>query len=91
MTATRYRIHPDLSFRIIDGEAVILQVATTTYYSLNPTGTVLWEALRDGATRDEMVGKILETYDVDRPTAEKDVDALLEDMTRENLLATEEV
>lgn len=86
----RYRIHPDLSFRIIDGEAVILQVATTTYYSLNPTGTVLWELLRDGATRDEMVGRLLETFDVDRPTAERDVDALLEDLARENLVATDE-
>lgn len=32
--------------RVIDGEAVIIHFGTNYYYSLNPAGTVLWEALR---------------------------------------------
>lgn len=82
----RYRAHPDLTSRVIDGEAVILQIATTTYYSLNPSGTLLWEALREGATRDDLVGRLVDEYGIDRPTAERDVDALLADLVAENLV-----
>ena len=89
MAEKRYRVHPDLSTRVIDGEAVILQVATTTYYSLNQTGTALWEMLKEGATRDALAEKIVAAYDVDRATAERDVEALLADLVTEKMVVEE--
>ena len=89
MAEKRYRVHPDLSTRVIDGEAVILQVATTTYYSLNQTGTALWEMLKEGATRDALAEKIVAAYDVDRATAERDVEALLADLVAEKMVVEE--
>lgn len=87
--AVRYRVHPDLAFRVIDGEAVVLQVKTTTYFSLNPSGTVLWGTLQEGATRDALVDRLLAAFDVDRPRAEADVDALLADLKAESLVVEE--
>jgi len=39
--------------RVIDGEAVIIHFGTNYYYSLNPAGTVLWEALRQPCRMSE--------------------------------------
>ena len=41
---------------------------------LNESGLILWNKLLEGADREQLVGAILEEYDIDRATAEKDVD-----------------
>lgn len=45
--------------------------------TLNETGAFLWEKFSQGMDRGEAVGALLEAYDVDRETAERDVDAFI--------------
>ncbi len=35
------------AWRMVEGEVVILNAETTYYYSLNPTGTIIWKLLLD--------------------------------------------
>lgn len=46
--------------------------------SLNETGAFLWKCLEKPCTREELLEDFLAEYDVERETAEKDVDEFLE-------------
>ena len=45
--------------------------------SLNGSGSLLWDALVECADREALVAKVLDTYDIDRATAEADVDSFI--------------
>ena len=44
---------------------------------LNECGGFLWDLLENDMSRDSLVCALLDAYEVDRPTAERDVDAFV--------------
>lgn len=90
MSAKRLRPNPDISWRVIDGEIVILVIRTLTYYSLNEVGTFAWSKLAEKPlTREELLAAILAEFDVDRATAAADLDELLADLVKQDLVREE--
>jgi len=77
----------ELEWRALEGEIVVLDATASQYLSMNKTGAVLWSALAEGATREELVAKLVETFDVDTATAARDLDAFLEALEAKGLLA----
>ncbi len=78
----------DLEWREIDSDIVILDGRDATYLTLNGSGALLWRRLAGSATRDELVGALLECYEVDHPTAAADTDAFLAALAEQGLLAS---
>jgi hypothetical protein len=75
-------------WRLVDGESVIVNLETSYYYGLNRSGTLLWTALADRArSADELARELAEACGIDEARARGDVDALLADLTREDLLS----
>jgi hypothetical protein len=75
-----------LSTREMDGEMVILDLASGHYFNLNEVGAFLWERI-DGRHRiEQLVQAVLEDYRVDEATARKDVRNLLQELVREGLI-----
>lgn len=85
----RYVHNPDVAWRVIDDEAVLLAIETTTYYSLDPVGTFIWKAFAEGASQEEVLTRVLATYEVDEATARADLDELVGDLVAERLLVPE--
>ena len=54
--------------------------------NLNETGAFLWEILAKGATKEELVAKLLEEYDVDEKTATKDVGTFINKLSEAKLV-----
>ena len=54
--------------------------------TLNETGGFLWKKLTDGASKDELISAILDTYDIDEETAVSDVERFLAKLTNAHLL-----
>ena len=54
--------------------------------NLNETGAFLWRLLEKSSTESEMVDALLNEYEVDRETAEKDVKAFVEKLTEAKLV-----
>lgn len=52
----------------------------------NETAAFIAELLKDEITEEEIVNRILDTYDVDENTAKKDVKRLLDTFKREGFL-----
>jgi hypothetical protein len=79
-----------LNWREIDGEVVVLDIEQSHYLNLNPTGSVLWLLLADGATQQQLVSKLVEEFAVDESTARGDVLAFVAGCRENGLLAMDE-
>ncbi len=69
-----------------DGELVALDAQASAYLSGNATATLLWPALAEGTSREELYERLISAFDVDRAIAERDVDAFVADLEARNLL-----
>jgi Coenzyme PQQ synthesis protein D (PqqD) len=78
-----------IAWNAVGDNVVALDLTSSTYYSTNGTGTLLWELLSEGANRAELVNTLVERFDVGRETVERDVDAFLADLERAQLLTNE--
>ncbi len=80
------RVPKDTLLRELDGETVLLNLATGNYYSLDPVGTDLWKALTTSADIAAAIAALLEEYDVAEDELARDVETLLGDLEREGLV-----
>jgi hypothetical protein len=68
------------------GEVVALDETELAYLAANASGSLLWAELARGATRQRLVTRLVETFEIDSATAERDVDAFLADLDSRGLL-----
>ena len=70
----------------IEGEAVLLDMESSYYFSLNETGTRIWRGLEDGKTEAEIIEGLVAEFDVTREEAEQTTHAFLESLRSEGLV-----
>ncbi len=46
--------------------------------TLNETGVFMWNILKNGATKDDLVNAVINEYEIDEKTASNDIDGFLE-------------
>lgn len=81
------KLNSDLvDWREIDGEIIAVDLQTAEYLSLNDSATMLWHALAQGSTREQMVALLQSAYGVNKVTAVADVDVFLATMDQRGLL-----
>lgn len=71
--------------KVLDGEAVLLDLAAGSYFGLDPVGTHIWELL-DGRALREVRDAILLEFEVDAATAEKDLIRLVGELVQKDLV-----
>ncbi|WP_210438697.1 PqqD family protein [Nocardioides xinjiangensis] len=81
----RLRDH-DLVLREIDGETVLLDLAGSTYFAVNRTGTFLLELLRDDQDRESLVDALARQFELGDDQAAADTDAFLTALREQDLL-----
>jgi hypothetical protein len=77
-----------LEWREVEGEVIVLDLEGSVYMSLNGSGAVCWHALAEGATREEIVRRLTDEFDVARERAERDVADFLQELRSHGLLET---
>ena len=81
------RLRPNaLDWRVIDDEVVMLDAEQSQYLATNPSGTLLWQRLQQGATLSQLVELLTSTYDVDEQRASADADAFLAELRARELI-----
>lgn len=70
----------------LDGETVILNLESGTYYSLDPVGTRIWSLIQESKTVGEIRDTILEEYEVEPDRCEQDIIALIEQLVDTGLV-----
>jgi PqqD family protein of HPr-rel-A system len=59
-------------------------------FTLNPAGMEIFEMLRQEKNNEEILGSILEKYDVDQDMAEKDLDDFMHHLETYQIIETDE-
>jgi hypothetical protein len=84
---TYFRVNsPDVTNEIIDGEAVIINLVTGNYYSLEGEGAEIWSLLASGATIYAIVDQMTRCYAGDRATISESVLGLALQLQQEQLI-----
>jgi Coenzyme PQQ synthesis protein D (PqqD) len=78
--------HPDVVWRRVGEEAVLVNLKTNRIYSLNDTGARLWELISSGHDRESAEATLLEEFEVGKEELRNEVAAVLQDLAREGLI-----
>ncbi len=80
------RIPPDVMFRELVDEAVILDLKSQRYYGLDLVGTRLWQLLTEHGRVDDVVEAMLGEFDVDEGTLRQDIGTFLGRLEEQGLV-----
>ena len=84
---TRYRTNgPRFVDESVDGEALIMDMVTGTYFTCLSTSTVAWDALKRGVEPGAVASLIARTYDVALADVERDLDRFVAELIEEEML-----
>ena len=85
----RFRVHEqEVAAKVIDGEAIIINLTTGVYYSLDPTGSEIWSLLEARHDLDTTVGHLCGRFDVSEGACRSDVERLVEQLLEERLIVS---
>ncbi|MBF0498456.1 MAG: lasso peptide biosynthesis PqqD family chaperone [Deltaproteobacteria bacterium] len=70
----------------IDGEIVMMHIKAGMYYGLDDVASRIWELTEEPLRVDTLIDRLLDEYNVDRTTCERDVLDFLEDLHQGNIL-----
>jgi hypothetical protein len=82
----RFRVPQGVHARKVDEDLVVLDVVRGTYFGLNDVGRDAWAALSNGEAEAQVVRAIIESYDADAATIERDIAALIGELLAKGLL-----
>jgi hypothetical protein len=88
---TRHRANaPRFVDETVDGEALIMDMVTGTYYSCLGPSTVAWNLLKSGATVDEVATVLSSSYAIDMSDAERDLKTFVDELLSEEMLVVDD-
>lgn len=73
--------------REVGNETVILDLASGTYFGLDPVGAQIWQLMAEDKTLAEVCEAMLATYEVSREDIERDVLKLAQDLSEKRLIS----
>jgi len=82
----RYRAIAEALVATLSDGAVLLNLQTKRYFSLNETGTRIWEMVQQTADEDAIVVTLLGEYDVEETMARLEVRRILDELIDAQLI-----
>jgi hypothetical protein len=86
---TVFRRKADLLFNEIDGEVVMLSIENGEYYGMDKVGSRIWELLDQPYSFKDLVGKLMDEYEVSEQQCSGDTLAFLKKLTDKKLIVSE--
>lgn len=88
MTIKMFRVEERVILtELSDGGGMLLHLGTKMYFTLNDTGVTVWKALATAPQAKASLGAVLAAeYDCTQAQAERDLEALLEELIGEALV-----
>jgi hypothetical protein len=71
----------------INGETVLLDLASEYYFGLDEIGTRVWQLLAEKKNLRSVVSTLLSEFDVAEATLLADIDKLMQDITKQGLVS----
>ena len=83
----QFQLSPDVLYRDLDGQAVILDLSSGLYFGLNEVGTRIWMLMSEGRSFDDIAQILSREYDADQLTIERDVRDLTDALRARKLIS----
>ena len=77
----------DIAAKVIDGEAILINVANGMYYSMDNAGAVVWELIQEGHSLAQISECIAARYDASLETIRADIERLGDELVERNIVA----
>jgi hypothetical protein len=79
--------HPEVvDTELEEGETVLLHLESKTYYSLNITGTRIWQGLKQGLPLEEISRRLQAEFAVEAERANRSVLTLVHELSQQKLV-----
>lgn len=86
-TDQRYQVNEvEVADKVIEGEAVMINLANGTYYSMDGTGAAVWELLTQHHNLAEIAGELSRNYRIEAEPVFAELATLLDELLDERLL-----
>jgi hypothetical protein len=76
--------------KVIDGEAIIMNLTNGAYYSLDGVGALIWEGIEQALSREGIVARVDGRYAVDAARVQADFDRLVAELLAEGVIVETE-
>ncbi len=86
----RVKPSPEVMFRRLGNEFVLLNLTTNRFFELNRTGARFWELLAEGGDLETIEAALGSEFDVSRDELSAEVSRMLAAMREEQLVVLEE-
>jgi hypothetical protein len=78
--------NPDIIWKNVKGEIVLLNPVSGKYYGLNKVGCAFWEKVDGKRSLSEITSLLLEDFNVEKERLVKDIEDLMKTLTGNNLV-----
>ena len=85
-----FRAGTDVVVRELEGEMVLLNLASGTYFGLDRVGTRVWQLVEEQATLDRVLAVMREEFDAPADVLERDVLQLVSQLAAQGLVVARE-
>ena len=82
----QYWQKPEIAWRHIDGEAVLIDPAEGIVFVLNEVGAQVWDLIDKPRFVDEIEREVISQYDVEKECLRRDIQRFLEDLAARELI-----
>ena len=79
-------VAPDIVFREVDGEAVILNLDSGLYFGLDQVGTRIWQLVQEHGSLQKVFETMCDEFDVGSDTLERDLLGLMDELCAKGLV-----
>ena len=79
-----------VDWRVVEGEVIALDLERAEYLAINRSGAELWPLLAQGASRDDLVRHLQDTFGLDGDQAAADLDAFVESLETRQLIEAQD-
>jgi hypothetical protein len=88
--SARVRVAPDVMFRVVGDEGVLVNLNTERYLGLNAVGTRMWMALGSAGSIEAAYEQLLQEYDVEPSRLRADLDEFIGRLLGQQLIETDD-
>jgi hypothetical protein len=85
-----FRAGVDVVVRELEGEMVLLNLTSGTYFGLDRVGTRVWQLVEEQATLDGVLAVMREEFDAPADVLERDVVRLVSELAAQGLVVARE-
>lgn len=83
---TMLSIPDDVVFEVLEGEAVVLNLETGIYFTLNPVGTRIWQLIEEHGDLAKVRDAMISEYEVGEEALDRDIEALMRELVEKGLV-----